>query len=142
MAMKTPETDQQKKFFTLLVEGSIPREGEPKRTPGQAALEAGYAHEEMAYDLIRHYREYYLDRLYNRFLLYAPKAMQVILDGMDYDGKSIGQKEKTLAAQDVLDRAGFVKKDKIEISTDGAAGVFILPAKEREEKLDDTESPT
>ena len=39
-------------------------------------------------------------------------------------------KEKMLAAKDILDRAGFVKTEKVEVSA--ANPLFILPAKEDE----------
>jgi hypothetical protein len=43
----------------------------------------------------------------------------------------LGAKEKMAAAKDLMDRAGFTKTEKIEVST--KEPVFILPAKKIEE---------
>ena len=43
----------------------------------------------------------------------------------------LGNKEKLAASKDVLDRAGFVKTDKVEIKSDSP--VFILPPKKDDE---------
>ena len=40
----------------------------------------------------------------------------------------LGNKEKIVAAKDLLDRAGFVKTDKVEVKA--ASPLFILPEKE------------
>ena len=43
------------------------------------------------------------------------------------DSDMLGAKEKMAAAKDLMDRAGFVKTEKVEVST--SEPVFILPAK-------------
>jgi len=43
------------------------------------------------------------------------------------DPTQLGNKEKIAVAKDFLDRAGFVKTDKIEVKTESP--LFILPAK-------------
>jgi hypothetical protein len=40
----------------------------------------------------------------------------------------LGNKEKIVAAKDLLDRAGFVKTDKVEVKA--ANPLFILPEKD------------
>lgn len=140
MAIKEPENEQQALFFKYLVEGATEENGKFKfRTPKEAAELAGYSGVEYAYTLIRQYKEYYLDRLYGKMVLHAPEAIQNIINAMRYDGKDIGVKERTIAAQDLLDRAGLIKKERLEITTDGSAGVFVLPAKEKESNVDDSE---
>ena len=47
------------------------------------------------------------------------------------DVDMLGAKEKMAAAKDLMDRAGFTKTEKIEVST--KEPVFILPAKKLEE---------
>jgi hypothetical protein len=42
----------------------------------------------------------------------------------------LGNKEKMAAAKDFLDRAGFVKTDKVEVKSESP--LFILPPKENE----------
>ena len=55
----------------------------------------------------------------------AYSMMQVMINPTD-----LGNKEKMAAAKDFLDRAGFVKTDKVEIKADNP--VFILPPKNNE----------
>jgi|TARA_B110000977_G_scaffold199577_1_gene287371 hypothetical protein len=43
------------------------------------------------------------------------------------DKEMLGAKERMLAAKDIMDRAGFVKTEKVEVTAKEA--VFILPAK-------------
>jgi hypothetical protein len=43
----------------------------------------------------------------------------------------LGNKEKMAAAKDVLDRSGFVKTEKVEVSA--ASPLFILPQKDNED---------
>jgi len=47
------------------------------------------------------------------------------------DKDMLGAKEKMAAAKDLMDRAGFAKTEKVEITAKEA--VFILPAKKTEE---------
>ena len=42
----------------------------------------------------------------------------------------LGNKEKMIAAKDILDRGGFTKTDKVEVTS--ASPLFILPPKEHE----------
>jgi hypothetical protein len=46
-----------------------------------------------------------------------------------YDPTELGIRDKMSAAQDLLDRAGLGKVDRVDVSSSGG-GVFILPAKE------------
>jgi hypothetical protein len=43
----------------------------------------------------------------------------------------LGNKEKMAAAKDLLDRAGFVKTDKVEVTAESP--LFILPPKSNED---------
>ena len=53
------------------------------------------------------------------------------LAGVLDDPTALGAKNAVTAASQVLDRVGIVKKEKVEVSTDGQ-GVFILPPKASE----------
>ena len=44
----------------------------------------------------------------------------------------LGNKEKMAAAKDILDRSGFAKTDKVEVTS--ASPLFILPPKNNEDK--------
>jgi len=56
----------------------------------------------------------------------ATKAAYSMFEVMD-DPRQLGNKEKMAAAKDILDRAGHMKTEKVEVKTD--APLFILPEK-------------
>ena len=62
----------------------------------------------------------------------APKAAVAMINAID-DPTELGLKEKMSAAKDLLDRAGLVKTEKVQVES-STGGVMILPAKEREEE--------
>jgi hypothetical protein len=47
------------------------------------------------------------------------------------DPTELGVKEKMSAAKEVLDRAGIVKTERVEVQASG--GLFILPPKEQDD---------
>ena len=57
----------------------------------------------------------------------APRAA-VAMGNALVDPTELGIKEKMIAAKDLLDRAGFVKTEKVNVESNG--GLFVLPAKE------------
>ena len=57
----------------------------------------------------------------------AAWAMSEVMD----DPTELGNKEKMIAAKDLLDRAGFVKTDKVEVKA--VSPLFILPEKDNEQ---------
>ena len=59
--------------------------------------------------------------------LNAPKAVFGITDVLD-DPSAMGAKNSIAAAKEVLDRTGLVKKEQVEVKTNGG-GMFILPPK-------------
>ena len=61
----------------------------------------------------------------------APKAAVAMINAID-DPTELGLKEKMGAAKDLLDRAGLVKTEKVQVESTG--GVMVLPAKEREDE--------
>jgi len=61
----------------------------------------------------------------------APRAAMAMVGGI-LDPTELGIKEKMNAAKDLLDRAGLVKTDKIQVESSN--GVMILPAKDRVEE--------
>ena len=63
----------------------------------------------------------------------APESAMGILSVLR-DPAQIGSRDKIAAAKELLDRGGFIKTEKLEVS--GGGGLFILPPKEAEE--DDT----
>ena len=61
----------------------------------------------------------------------APKAAVAMINAID-DPTELGLKEKMSAAKDLLDRAGLVKTEKVQVESTG--GIMVLPAKEREDE--------
>jgi len=60
----------------------------------------------------------------------APRAAMAVVSGL-VDPTELGIKEKLNAAKDLLDRAGVVKTEKMEIQASN--GIMILPAKDAAE---------
>ena len=58
----------------------------------------------------------------------APKAAIAMARALD-DPTELGIRDKMAAAKDLLDRGGFGKVDRVDVSS-SSGGVFILPAKE------------
>ena len=58
----------------------------------------------------------------------APRAAIAMASALD-DPTELGIRDKMAAAKDLLDRGGFGKVDRVDVSSSGG-GVFILPAKE------------
>jgi hypothetical protein len=57
----------------------------------------------------------------------APKAA-VALGNALTDPTELGIRDKMTAAKDLLDRAGYIKTEKVNVESSG--GLFVLPAKE------------
>ena len=68
----------------------------------------------------------------------APKAVLSMVGIID-DPSAIGNRERLAASQQILDRVGLSKVDKLNVSTDKPMGVFILPAKTEDDSTE-TES--
>lgn len=61
----------------------------------------------------------------------STKAAYTLFKVMDEDDIMLGAKEKMSAAKDLLDRAGLVKTEKVEVTA--KEPVFILPSKQVDE---------
>jgi len=57
----------------------------------------------------------------------APKAVMALVGALS-DPTELGIRDKMTAAKDLLDRAGFIKTEKVNVESSG--GLFVLPAKE------------
>ena len=68
------------------------------------------------------------------FIQTAPESAMAMLSIVRNPGQ-MGGKDRLAAAKELLDRGGFVKTEKLEVS--GGGGLFILPAKEASEVDDD-----
>ena len=78
-------------------------------------------------------KEEIIERSETMIAAHAPKATLKMLGLLD-DPTALGSKQMQDTAKEILDRAGIVKQDKINVESEGAAGIFILPAKKNEEE--------
>jgi len=119
-------TEKQQKFLDVLFD-------EAKGDVGKAVKLAGYAEGVRPGKVVAALEEEIKELTKKYFSRIGPKAAYAMNDAID-DPTQLGLKERMAAAKDILDRAGFTKTDKVEVSSSG--GVFILPAKEIQDEAD------
>lgn len=115
-------TEKQQKFLDALFE-------EAQGNPAKAMKIAGYATGVASSTVMNVLQDEIADLTKKFIATRGPQAawsmMQVMQNPTD-----LGNKEKMSAAKDFLDRAGFVKTDKVEIKSESP--LFILPPKDNE----------
>ena len=112
-------TEKQQKFLNVLFE-------EAKGNPVTAKKIAGY-NPNLATSTITNALQDEIADLTKKFLATtATKAAYSLAEVID-NPTDLGNKERMIAAKDILDRGGFVKTDKVEVSA--ANPLFILPPK-------------
>jgi hypothetical protein len=118
-------TDKQEAFlehlFSVECAGSIPK----------ALKAAGYGTDVKSHYIIKTLGPEIIERAEEMLAAHSPKATLAILGLID-DPECAGAKTKLMAASTVLDRVGISKKEKVEVSGQGAMGIFILPPKREE----------
>lgn len=92
---------------------------------------AGYSDNVSTWRIISSLKDEILERTKTYLASHSPKAMSKIVGLLD-DPMQPGSKELLNAAKDILDRAGIVKTDKLDVSSNGSQ-LFILPAKDNNE---------
>ena len=116
-------TEKQEKFLAVLFE-------EAKGDPIVAKKLAGYS-DNVATSSITASLADEIAELTRKFIAQSStKAAFTMFDVMG-SNNMLGAKERMAAAKDIMDRAGFVKTEKVEVSA--ANPLFILPAKKTEE---------
>ena len=120
----TELTDLQKRFLELLFDD------ERKLTPRQAANEAGYSPRTVITNIMEGVKDEILKRVDTYLALNAPGSIFKVTEVL-YNPIMPGAKNALAAAQLLLDRAGLVKKEKIEVQHTVPNGILILPAKEQ-----------
>ena len=88
---------------------------------------SGYSDNTPTRIIVESLKEEILDATRSYFARTAPLAA-FALGNVINDPTELGIKEKMVAAKDLLDRAGLIKTDKVDIQTSN--GVFYLPPKE------------
>lgn len=116
-------TEQHKRFLEVLFTdagGNI----------NQAMRMAGFSEGYSRRSLTNYLKEEIIEATQLYIAMAAPKAAVAMINAID-DPTELGLKEKMSAAKDLLDRAGLVKTEKVQVESTG--GIMVLPAKEREE---------
>jgi len=115
---------RQEKFIEALL-------GEAKGNVRQAMRTAGYSDTTAIREAMAPVAEEVAEAAQMLLALNAPKAALGMVGVLD-DPSSLGARNVVAAAKELLDRAGVVKKEKVEVS--GPAGsMFILPPKQSSE---------
>ena len=115
-------TEKQEKFLAVLFE-------EARGIPARATELAGYAAGTASTTIMNTLQEEIADLTKKFIATRGPQAAFSMIDVMQ-NPTDLGNKEKMAAAKDLLDRAGFVKTDKVEVKSESP--LFILPPKEHE----------
>ena len=116
-------TEKQQKFLDVLFD-------EAKGNPVTAKKLAGYADGVASTVIMDALKEEVKDLTYKFLSATVTRAAYSMLEVLS-NPTSLGNREKIIAAKDLLDRAGFVKTDKVEIKTESP--LFILPPKQDED---------
>ena len=112
-------SEQQAKFLAVLFE-------EAKGDVVQAKHLAGYS-PNVATSQVVSALEDEIAELTKKYLGRAAAKAAFAMGEVLSDPTALGNKERMTAAKDILDRSGFIKTEKVEVTT--AAPLFILPAK-------------
>lgn len=117
-------TEQQKRFLEVLFADA---NGNINQAMKMAGFSEGYSRRQLTNSL----KEEIIEATQLYIAMAAPKAAVAMINAID-DPTELGLKEKMSAAKDLLDRAGLVKTEKVQVESTG--GIMVLPAKEREEE--------
>ena len=116
-------TEQHKRFLEVLFSDA---NGNINAAMRMAGFSEGYSRR----SLTNYLKEEIIEATQLYIAMAAPKAAVAMIGAID-DPTELGLKEKMSAAKDLLDRAGLVKTEKVQVESTG--GIMVLPAKEREE---------
>lgn len=114
-------TEQHKRFLEVLFT-------EAKGNINVAVRLAGFSEGYSRRSLTNYLKEEIIEATQLYIAMAAPKAAVAMINAID-DPTELGLKEKMSAAKDLLDRAGLVKTEKVQVESTG--GIMVLPAKER-----------
>ena len=113
-------TEKQQKFMAVLFD-------EAGGDVVSAKKLAGYSDGTATADILKALKDEISEGTKEYMARIAPKAA-VAMGNALVDPTELGIRDKMTAARDLLDRAGFMKTEKINVESSG--GVFVLPAKE------------
>ena len=112
-------TEQQARFLEVLFT-------EAGGDPVKARKLAGYSDNTSTKEIMDSIKEDVIEATQLYIATNAPRAAMAVVSGI-VDPTELGIKEKLNAAKDLLDRAGVVKTEKMQI--EASNGVMILPPK-------------
>jgi hypothetical protein len=127
--MKRNLTEQQQKFLDFLFMSE--EEGGAGGDFVAAKKLAGYHPTYSTRAIVQSLKDEIEQAARDYFVQVAPRAAMKISGVMEKPAAHLSPREVLAAAKDLLDRAGLVKVDKIELGGNG--GIFILPPKDGEE---------
>ena len=114
-------TELQQKFLNALF-------GEAKGNHAKAMRLAGYSENTNPHHILQSVRQEIIERAELEMAANAPKAVMSMVGVLD-DPTELGVREKLMASQQILDRVGLSKVEKINVETNKPVGLFVLPAK-------------
>jgi hypothetical protein len=120
MEVEKNYTDKQLTFLDALM-------GEAGGNIRKAMDIAGYSKTTKSGEVVKNLREEIIERASLMLAMNAPKAAFGIIGVLD-DPSAMGARNSISAAREILDRTGLVKKEQVEVTSQGG-GVFILPPK-------------
>lgn len=121
-------TEKQRAFLDALL-------GEAEGSARAAMRIAGYSDNTPIHDVVEPLKEEIVNRTMSMLAVNAPKAAFGMIGVLD-DPSAMGARNAVSAAREILDRTGLVKKEQIEVKSEGG-GVFILPPKKSNDELAD-----
>jgi len=113
-------TEKQQKFMAVLFEDAGGDVVTAKKL-------AGYSDGTATSDIIKALKDEIDDATKQYMARIAPKAAVAMGNALT-DPTELGIRDKMAAAKDLLDRAGYIKTEKVNVESSG--GLFVLPAKE------------
>ena len=113
-------TEKQQKFMAVLFD-------EAGGDVVSAKKLAGYSEGTATSDILKALKDEIADGTKEYMARIAPKAA-VAMGNALVDPTELGIRDKMTAAKDLLDRAGYIKTEKVNMESSG--GLFVLPAKE------------
>ena len=122
--MRKELTELQQKFLNALF-------GEAKGNHAKAMRLAGYSENTNPHHILQSVRQEIIERAELEMAANAPKAVMSMVGVLD-DPTELGVREKLMASQQILDRVGLSKVEKINVETNKPVGLFVLPAKKEE----------
>lgn len=97
----------------------------------QAMNMAGYSPSTTIREAIKPIKDEVIEAAAMMIAMNSPKAASKMV-GVLNSPEAMGAKNTIAAAKEIMDRAGVVKTEKVEVSTSGG-GMFILPPKNTED---------